>query len=156
VLLYGQPGEGKSLVASALRGILPQLTDSEKVELTRIYSAVGKLDEDGQAVTRRPVRTIHHSVSMQALIGGGSGVPHPGEITLAHHGILFLDELPEFSRQCLEARRQPLESGKVQVTRVNASLEFPASFTLVAAMTPCPCGYAETPQCTCDSKSIEK
>ncbi len=156
LLLVGPPGEGKSLLASALRGILPQLTDGEKVELTRIYSAVGALDEDGRAVTRRPVRSVHHSVSMQALIGGGSGVPRPGEITLAHHGILFLDELPEFSRQALEALRQPMESGCVRITRVNASLEFPASFTLVAAMNPCPCGYAGTPQCTCDPKTVEK
>jgi magnesium chelatase family protein len=156
LLLYGPPGEGKSLIANALRGILPALTDSEKVELTRIYSATGELKADGQAVTRRPVRTIHHSVSMPALVGGGSGIPRPGEITLAHYGILFLDELPEFSRQCLEALRQPLENGSLRVTRVNASLEFPARFTLVAAMNPCPCGYAGTSQCNCDPKSIEK
>ena len=156
LLLVGPPGEGKSLLAGALRGILPPLTDGEKVELTRIYSAVGALDEDGWAVTRRPVRSVHHSVSMQALIGGGSGVPRPGEITLAHNGILFLDELPEFSRQALEALRQPMESGNVRITRVNASLEFPATFTLVAAMNPCPCGYAGTPQCNCDPKAIEK
>jgi magnesium chelatase family protein len=93
---------------------------------------------------------------MQALIGGGSGVPRPGEITLAHNGILFLDELPEFSRQALEALRQPMENGIVRITRVNASLEFPATFTLVAAMNPCPCGYAGTPQCTCESRTIEK
>jgi magnesium chelatase family protein len=156
LLLYGPPGEGKSLIANALRGILPPLTDTEKVELTRIYSATGQLHSDGQAVTRRPVRTIHHSVSMPALIGGGSGIPRPGEITLAHYGILFLDELPEFSRQCLEALRQPLENGSLRITRVNASLEFPARFTLVAAMNPCPCGFAGTSQCRCDPKAIEK
>ncbi|WP_261343822.1 YifB family Mg chelatase-like AAA ATPase [Bythopirellula goksoeyrii] len=156
LLLIGPPGEGKSLLASALPGILPRLTDGEKVELTRIYSAVGALEQDGCAVTRRPMRSIHHSVSMPALIGGGSGVPRPGEITLAHHGILFLDELPEFSRQSLEALRQPMENGKVQVTRVQASLEFPARFTLVAAMNPCPCGYAGSDKCVCDSKTIER
>jgi magnesium chelatase family protein len=156
LLLIGPPGEGKSLLAGALRGILPPLTDGEKVDLTRIYSAVGALEEDGCAVTRRPVRNIHHSASMQALIGGGSGIPRPGEITLAHHGVLFLDELPEFSRQALEALRQPMESGSVRITRVNASLEFPAMFTLVAAMNPCPCGYAGTPQCTCDVKAVER
>jgi magnesium chelatase family protein len=154
--LIGPPGEGKSLLAGAIRGILPPLTDGEKVELTRIYSAVGALDKDGRAVTRRPVRTIHHSASMQALIGGGSGVPRPGEITLAHHGVLFLDELPEFSRQALEALRQPMESGNVRITRVNASLEFPASFTLIAAMNPCPCGYFGSPQCMCEPKTIER
>ena len=156
LLLVGPPGEGKSLLAHAIPGILPRLTDGEKVELTRIYSAVGALNQDGCAVTRRPMRTVHHSVSMSALIGGGSGVPRPGEITLAHHGVLFLDELPEFSRQSLEALRQPMESGCVQVSRVQASLEFPARFTLVAAMNPCPCGYAGTDQCQCDPKAVEK
>lgn len=156
LLLVGPPGEGKSLLASSLPGILPRLSDGEKVELTRIYSAVGALNEDGSAVTRRPMRSIHHSVSMPALVGGGSGIPKPGEITLAHHGVLFLDELPEFSRQALEALRQPMESGRVQITRVNASLEFPARFTLVAAMNPCPCGYAGSSECTCDSKLVER
>ena len=102
------------------------------------------------------MRSIHHSVSMPALIGGGAGVPRPGEITLAHHGVLFLDELPEFSRQSLEALRQPMESGNVRVSRVQASLEFPARFTLVAAMNPCPCGYAGSEQCHCDAKTVEK
>lgn len=156
LLLIGPPGEGKSMIANALPGILPRLNAAEKVELTRIYSAVGELAEDGQAVTRRPVRSVHHGVSMPALVGGGSGRPKPGEITLAHLGVLFLDELPEFSRQALEALRQPLESGVVNVTRVNASLEFPCRFTLVAAMNPCPCGYAGTDKCTCDSKTIVK
>jgi magnesium chelatase family protein len=156
LLLVGPPGEGKSLIASAISGILPKLRDSEMVELTRIYSAVGQLSADGQAVTRRPVRNIHHSVSMQALVGGGSGVPTPGEITLAHHGILFLDELPEFSRRTLEALRQPLEAGVVTITRSQASLEFPARFTLVAAMNPCPCGYAGSERCYCSQKDVQK
>lgn len=155
-LMIGPPGEGKSLIASAMAGILPRLTDSEKVELTRIYSAMGMLGEDGMAVTRRPFRPIHHSASMQSLVGGGSGVPKPGEVTLAHHGILFLDELPEFAKNSLESLRQPLENGFVNITRVAASLEFPARFCLVAAMNPCPCGYAGDPRCQCDSKVIEK
>ncbi|WP_419580136.1 YifB family Mg chelatase-like AAA ATPase [Stieleria magnilauensis] len=156
LLLIGPPGEGKSLLASAIPGILPRLRESEMVELTRIYSAVGLLGDDGNAVTRRPIRNVHHSVSMPALVGGGSGVPRPGEITLAHHGVLFLDELPEFSRRTLEALRQPLESGVVQITRVQASLEFPAQFTLVAAMNPCPCGYAGSERCTCAAKEVDK
>jgi magnesium chelatase family protein len=156
LLLVGPPGEGKSLIASAMPGILPKLRDAEMVELTRIYSAVGQLGGDGHAVTRRPVRTVHHSVSMPALVGGGSGIPRPGEITLAHHGILFLDELPEFSRRTLESLRQPLEAGKVTITRVEASLDFPARFTLVAAMNPCPCGYAGSERCTCSAKDVQK
>ncbi|WP_436716635.1 YifB family Mg chelatase-like AAA ATPase [Roseiconus lacunae] len=156
LLLVGPPGEGKTLIASAIPGILPKLKESEMVELTRIYSAIGQLGGDGVAVTRRPIRTVHHSVSMPALVGGGSGIPRPGEITLAHRGVLFLDELPEFSRRTLEALRQPLEGGVVQITRVHASLEFPAEFSLVAAMNPCPCGYAGSDNCTCSSKEVEK
>ncbi len=156
LLLIGPPGEGKSLIASAMAGILPRLTDSEKVELTRIYSAMGLLGDDGMAVTRRPFRPVHHSASMQSLVGGGSGIPKPGEVTLAHHGILFLDEVPEFAKNTLEALRQPLENGYVNVTRVAASLEFPARFCLVAAMNPCPCGYAGDPRCRCDAKAIER
>lgn len=154
--MVGPPGEGKSLIASAMAGILPRLTDGEKVELTRIYSALGLLGDDGMAVTRRPFRPVHHSASMQSLVGGGSGIPKPGEVTLAHHGILFLDEVPEFAKNTLEALRQPLENGYVNITRVAASLEFPARFCLVAAMNPCPCGYAGDPRCRCDAKVIEK
>ncbi|XZE19450.1 YifB family Mg chelatase-like AAA ATPase [Pirellulaceae bacterium SH449] len=156
LLLVGPPGEGKSLIASAMSGILPRLSDSEKVEITRIYSAMGLLSDDGMAVTRRPFRPVHHSATMQSLVGGGSGVPKPGEVTLAHHGILFLDEIPEFAKNTLEALRQPLENGYVNITRVSASLEFPARFCLVAAMNPCPCGYAGDPRCRCEIKTIEK
>jgi magnesium chelatase family protein len=156
LLLIGPPGEGKSLMASALPGILPPLTDGAKVEITKIWSACGMLDADGKAITRRPFRAIHHSVTMPALIGGGAGIPKPGEVTLAHHGILFLDELPEFSRQSLESLRQPLETGNVTITRVGATLTFPCSFTLVAAMNPCPCGYAGTDRCTCSSSEVRK
>ena len=156
LLLVGPPGEGKSLLASAMAGVLPRLSDSEKVELTRIYSAMGLLSDDGMAVTRRPFRSVHHSASMQSLVGGGSGVPKPGEVTLAHLGILFLDEVPEFSKNTLEALRQPLENGFVNITRVAASLEFPARFSLVAAMNPCPCGYSGDARCHCEQKVIEK
>ena len=156
LLLIGPPGEGKSLLASAIPGILPKLTNPEKVELTRIYSACGKLDHDAMAVTRRPMRTIHSSASAGAVLGGGQGIPRPGEMTLAHLGVLFMDEFPEFNRTVLEGLRYPLEAGIVQISRSGASLEFPARFTLVAAMNPCPCGYYTYGNCTCRPTSIQK
>lgn len=156
LLLIGPPGEGKSLLASALPGILPRLTNEEKVELTRIYSACGELVSDGMAVTRRPVRPIHHTATKQALIGGGAGVPRPGEITKAHLGVLFLDEIAEFSSATLEALRQPIESGEVAISRVGATLNFPARFTLMAAMNPCPCGYFGTDKCRCREADVKK
>jgi magnesium chelatase family protein len=141
LLMVGPPGEGKTTLANALRGILPALSKPEVIELTHIYSAKGLLTEDGMVVTQRPFRSIHHGTSKQALVGGGSGTPEPGEITLAHRGILFLDEIGEFSAATLNALRQPIESGEIIVSRVDMSLTFPARFTLVAAMNPCPCGY---------------
>jgi magnesium chelatase family protein len=156
LLLIGPPGEGKSLLAGAIPGILPRLSDVEKVELTRIYSAYGDLGRDGVAVTRRPMRSIHHTASKQSLIGGGSRVPRPGEITLAHLGVLFLDEIAEFPTSTLEALRQPLESGEIVVSRVGASLNFPCRFTLVAAMNPCPCGYYGTDLCQCKEQNVKK
>lgn len=147
VLLVGPPGEGKSLLASALPGILPPLSNPEKIELTKLYSAKGLLTEDGMVVSRRPFRAIHHSASKQSLVGGGSGIPQPGEITLAHKGVLFLDEMAEFSRATLESLRQPIESGSVTISRVDSTLSFPSRFSLVAAMNPCPCGYFGTFNC---------
>ena len=156
LLLIGPPGEGKSLIASAIPGILPRLRDHEKVELTRIYSACGELEHDALAVTRRSMRTIHHTASKVALVGGGSKVPQPGEITLAHLGVLFLDELAEFSRPSLEALRQPIEQGWITISRSDATLKFPSQFTLVAAMNPCPCGYFGTDRCVCRPTDVEK
>lgn len=156
LLLIGPPGEGKSLLAGAIPGILPRLGDAEIVELTRIYSAAGLLERDGVAVTRRPMRPVHHSASKEALVGGGSGVPRPGEVTLAHLGILFLDELAEFSRTTLDAMRQPIENGEVTISRVGGTLAFPCRFTLVAAMNPCPCGYFGTDRCRCTQADVKK
>jgi magnesium chelatase family protein len=156
LLLIGPPGEGKSLLASAIPGILPNLTKEEMADLTRIYSACGQLEDNTKAVTRRPMRTIHRSASRQAVIGGGTGVPKPGEITLAHLGVLFMDEFPEFPPSVLESLRAPMESGVIQISRAESSLEFPARFTLVAAMNPCPCGYFSYGKCACTQTAVTK
>jgi magnesium chelatase family protein len=156
ILMIGPPGEGKSLLASAIPGILPRLMDAEKVELTRIYSACGELGRDGQAVTRRPVRSVHHTASKQAIVGGGSRIPQPGEVTLAHLGVLFLDELAEFSQGTLDALRQPIEDGVVNVARVGATIAYPCRFTLVAAMNPCPCGYHGDDNCRCRPADVRR
>lgn len=156
LLLIGPPGEGKSLLASAIPGILPSLTNAEKAELTRIYSACGKLDHDAMAVTRRPMRTINNTASAQAVVGGGARIPKPGEITLSHLGVLFMDEFPEFTRGTLESLRGPMESGVVRISRAEASLEFPARFTLVAAMNPCPCGFYSYESCSCREGDVKK
>ncbi|QDV76687.1 YifB family Mg chelatase-like AAA ATPase [Botrimarina mediterranea] len=156
LLMIGPPGEGKSMLASAIPGILPKLSSSEKVELTRIYSACGELREDGQAVTRRPMRTVHHTASKVAVVGGGSPQPMPGEITLAHYGVLFMDELAEFPRSTLEAMRQPIEAGEIHISRANGKATFPSLFTLVAAMNPCPCGYYGSDQCRCTNVEVGK
>jgi magnesium chelatase family protein len=143
LLMVGPPGTGKTMLAQRIPGILPPLTRQESLETTAIYSALGLLPDGVALMDQRPVRTPHHSATAQALIGGGT-IPKPGEVSLAHHGILFLDELPEFSRYVLEMLRQPLESGEVTVARVHGSIKFPARFMLVAAMNPTASGYAST------------
>lgn len=140
ILMSGAPGSGKSMLAARLPGLLPDLTPSESLDVTRIYSAAGIVSDDGGPVRRPPFRDPHHSASQPALIGGGAKAK-PGEISLAHRGVLFLDELPEFSRQALESLRQPLETGQTTIARAAAHITYPARFQLVAAMNPCKCGY---------------
>ena len=147
LLMVGPPGAGKSMLASRLPGLLPPLSAAEALEVSMIHSVAGQL-EDGAILRRRPFRDPHHSASTAALVGGGLKVK-PGEISLAHRGVLFLDELPEFSRQSLEALRQPIETGRVTVARANSHVSFPARFQLVAAMNPCRCGYLDDPQLAC-------
>jgi len=150
LLMSGPPGSGKTLLARALSGVLPPLTREEVLEVTEIYSVAGLLTSEQPLIRRRPFRSPHHTASEVALVGGGSN-PRPGEISLSHRGVLFLDELPEFPRSVLESLRQPLEDGLVTVARAAATIQYPAQFILVAAMNPCPCGYAGDPvkPCTC-------
>jgi magnesium chelatase family protein len=151
------PRSGKSMLAQRLPTILPPLTPAESLETTRIYSATGRLDPGEALLTRRPFRAPHHTISDAGMVGGGSP-PAPGEISLAHHGVLFLDELPEFHRRSLEVLRQPLEQGTVTIARALASTTFPARFVLVAAMNPCPCGYLGDPRhaCKCSPPQVER
>jgi magnesium chelatase family protein len=157
IIMIGPPGAGKTMLAKRIPTILPPFTLREALETTKIHSVVGKIDKDTSLMTQRPFRSPHHTISDVALVGGGA-FPQPGEISLAHNGVLFLDELPEFKRQVLEVMRQPLEDRKITISRAKFSVDYPASFMLVTSMNPCPCGYYNHPtkECVCAPGMVAK
>ncbi len=148
IIMIGPPGAGKTMLAKRVSGILPPFTLHEALETTKIHSVAGKIDQETSLMTTRPFRSPHHTISDVALVGGGA-YPQPGEISLAHNGVLFLDELPEFQRSVLEVMRQPLEDRVITISRAKFSVEYPASFMLVSSMNPCPCGYYNHPEKEC-------
>jgi magnesium chelatase family protein len=154
--MVGPPGSGKTMVAKSLTSILPDLTEEESIEVTKIYSLVGRIPPDCGLLKERPFRSPHHTISYAGMIGGGNN-PTPGEITLAHRGVLFMDEFSEFSRPVLESLRQPMESGKITVSRSRFSVDFPSNFMLIASSNPCPCGYYgdQKHECRCTDKRIK-
>ena len=156
-IMIGAPGSGKSMMAKRLPSILPPLSLSESLETTKIHSVAGKLSKNDSLIATRPFRSPHHTISQVAMVGGGSN-PQPGEISLAHNGLLFLDELPEFNRSVLEVLRQPLEDRHISISRAKYSLDYPASFMLVASMNPCPCGYYNHPTkaCVCNPGQVHR
>lgn len=155
-MLIGSPGSGKTMMARRIPTILPKLSFEEALEVTKIHSVAGNISENSPLIINRPFRFPHHTISKTSLVGGGA-IPKPGEISLAHYGVLFLDELPEFEKSTLEVLRGPLEDGKITISRVNATLTYPSKFMLVASMNPCPCGYyASDKECSCSNQAINK